>query len=151
MNDTKKIAIGAYHRGFALKEFLIKHTDINDITIEWRDVGTVDNDRSDYPLCAIRAVAAIREGAAECAVLMCGTGVGMAITANRYPGIFAGVAWNPEIARKGKEDDNINVLVLPSDFVTHDDALAMLNVWLKAEFKKGRYQDRLDMIRKISL
>ncbi len=70
----------------------------------------------------------------------------MAITANRFPKIFAGVAWNEEIARLSKQDDNVNVLVLPADYVSNDEALRIILAWLHAEFKHDRYEKRIAMI-----
>lgn len=147
--NKKSIAIGADHRGYAMKEFLKQQSNVDAIAVTWLDVGAVDDERSDYPKFSIRAIAAMREKNADCAILICGSGIGMAITANRYPGIYAGVVWNTDIARLAKEDDNVNVLIFPSDYVNNDQALGMLKAWLNAKFKEGRYQERLDMIDKI--
>jgi ribose 5-phosphate isomerase B len=150
MNKKKRsIAIGADHRGYSMKEFLKKHKEFDTTTVEWQDVGAVDDQRSDYPKYAIRAVAAMREKAADSAVLICGSGIGMAITANRYPGIYAGVVWNADIAAIAKEHDHVNVLVFPSDYVSNEDALRMLQAWLVAQKKDGRYEKRLEMIEEI--
>ena len=78
--------------------------------------------------------------------MLCATGVGMAIAANRFPNIYAGLAWNEEIARLSKEDDNVNVLVLPSDFVSNEQMIAMTRAWLSAQFNEGRYAKRIAMI-----
>ncbi len=141
------IAIGADHRGYVLKQTLISYCiRFNDTQIEWIDVGAFNADRSDYPLFAIKAVEAMKSGQATHAVLLCGSGNGMAITANRYVGIYACVAWNKELARLSKEDDNCNILVLPADFINEHDANAMVKAWLQAEFKNGRYLHRIDLI-----
>lgn len=149
---TKKkrsIAIGADHRGYAMKEFLKKHTEFDTTTIEWHDVGALDDERSDYPTYGMRAVAAMHKKVSDSAVLICGSGIGMAITANRYPGIYAGVVWNADIAAIAKEHDHVNVLVFPSDYVSNEDALKMLQAWLVAKKKDGRYEKRLAMIEEI--
>ena len=144
---TLTIAIGSDHRGYALKQRLINScTSFNDTQVEWVDVGAFDTERSDYPLFAIKAVEAMKSGQATHAVLLCGSGNGMAITANRYVGIYACVAWNKELARLSKEDDNCNILVLPADFINEHDANAMVKAWLQAEFKNGRYLHRIDLI-----
>lgn len=142
-----KIVIGADHRGFAYKE-LIKEiiTDIDLTPIEWIDVGAFTNDRSDYPEYAIAASRELIEKRADVGVLLCGSGVGMAIAANRFPGIYAAVAWNEESARVGREDDNSNVIVIPCDFVDGEQAIALVRAWLRSSFKGERYQKRLDMI-----
>lgn len=146
-----KIAIGADHRGFATKE-LIKEivTDIDLTPIEWIDVGAFTNARSDYPEFAIKVAHELQKKHADFGVLLCGSGVGMAIAANRFEGIYAGIAWNDESARLGRSDDNTNVLVIPTDFVTDEEALEILRAWLRTDFKdSGRYKERLKMIDEI--
>jgi ribose 5-phosphate isomerase B len=141
-----KLVIAADHRGFAHKEYIKQQASLANVILEWFDVGADDDRRTDYPIFAQKACQVILEGKAERGVLLCGSGVGMSIAANRYCGIYAGLAWNEEVARQSREDDNANVLVIPSDFVTKEQAVAMVNVWLAAEFREGRYQDRIDMI-----
>jgi ribose 5-phosphate isomerase B len=140
-----KIAIGADHRGFELKEFLKKQMS----SIEWLDVGAFDTERSDYPTFAHEVAHKIMSGDVTHGILICGSGVGIAMAANRHQGIFAGVVWNDEVARAAKSHDNINVLVIPSDFVSAQEALRFVRIWLETKFKEGRYQERLDMIERM--
>ena len=70
----------------------------------------------------------------------------MVIAANRYKDIYAALAWNEQVARMSREDDNANILVVPSDFVTPDEAVAMTHAWLQAAFNGGRYQERIAML-----
>jgi ribose 5-phosphate isomerase B len=146
-----KIIIGSDHRGFAYKQLIIEQMrDIDLIPIEWIDVGAFDKERSDYPQFAIDLAQRIVQKQAQFGVLLCGSGIGMAIAANRFPGIYAAVAWSEEAAIMGREDDNANVLVIPSDFLSGDDqAILIIRAWLRAQFKGGRYQERLNMIDKI--
>jgi len=137
-----KISIGADHRGFAFKQHLIKALP----TLSWIDVGAHDDVRSDYPVFAKKVCGHMLEGAAELGILLCGSGIGMAITANRFPRIYAAVCWNVEIARVSREDDGSNVLVLPADFIDEKLMVAIVQAWLQATFKQGRYQQRLSMI-----
>jgi ribose 5-phosphate isomerase B len=137
-----KIAIGADHRGFAHKEFIKKHIS----SIEWIDVGTHDTDRTDYPSYAAHVAKLVTHNHVDYGILLCASGGGMAIVANRHAHIYAVVAWNVEIARQCKAEDNANVLVLPSDFVTCQDAVVMIETWLAEEFKGGRYAQRIAMI-----
>jgi ribose 5-phosphate isomerase B len=147
-----KIIIGSDHRGFAIKQLIQEQMRDIDLTpIEWIDVGAFDKERSDYPQFAIDVAQRIVQKQAQLGVLLCGSGVGMAIAANRFPGIRAAIAWNEEAAIMGREDDNTTVLVIPSDFVSGEQAILILRAWLRAEFKGGRYQERLDMIDKIKL
>ena len=137
-----KISIGADHRGFALKTRIVDHFDEH----EWLDVGCYAPQRTDYPLFAKRVCQDVLDGTADRGVLLCGSGVGMSVAANRHPKIYAALCWNAEIARMAREDDGTNVLVLPADFVDVETAFNMLDIWLTAEFKGGLYQRRLEMI-----
>lgn len=140
-----KLGIGADHRGFAQKEYLkqnIQHAR----QMTWIDVGAFNAERSDYPLFAKQVAQLIVQQQAGAGILLCGSGIGMTIVANRYPGIYAGLAWNVEVARVAKEDDNINILVIPSDYVSEPLAVAMVNAWLNAHFKADHYQERINMI-----
>ena len=139
-----KIVIGADHRGFAQKEFLKQIPRINDIAIEWIGVGADNDTRSDYPLFAQLLCEKMRTDKIDHGILICASGGGMAVAANRYKGIYAVVAWNEESARLSAADDDANVLVIPSAFVT--DPLPLVSVWLRTQFKGGRYQERIDMI-----
>jgi len=145
------IAIGSDHRGFSTKAYLKQYVVITDDPIAWIDVGAFDDERSDYPIFAEAICRSIMQGEAEKGVLICGSGVDMAVVANRFPGIYAGVAWNEQVAQHGRENDNVNVLVIPSDFVSHEQAAAIVNAWLTCKFKGGRYQERIDMINALKI
>ncbi len=140
-----KIAIGADHKGFAQKERIKKN--LNE-SIDWIDVGAFDAQRTDYPIFAQKVTQLIQRKEVQAGVLLCATGIGMAIAANRFDGIYAGLVWNKEIATLAKEDDNMNVLVIPSDFVSNDQLIPIITSWLDAHFKGERYQQRLDIINK---
>ncbi len=140
------IAIGADHRGFAHKEYLKKMVAPVGMKISWIDVGAFNSDRSDYPLFARAACQELLAGRAQRAILICGSGVGMAIAANRFKGIYAALAWNEEVARVSREDDDTNVLALPSDFVTAEQSVTIVHAWLQAEFRGGRYQERVALL-----
>ncbi|HEV2916387.1 MAG TPA: RpiB/LacA/LacB family sugar-phosphate isomerase [Candidatus Babeliales bacterium] len=137
-----KIAIGADHRGFLQKEYIRSIMQ----PYVWYDVGAYTIERSDYPIFSQKVCEYVLSSRAERGVLLCGTGVGMAIAANRYTKIYAAVAWNIEVAIKSREDDWSNVLVLPSDYITNDQAIAIIDAWLQAKPRTGRYQDRIAMI-----
>ena len=141
-----KIAIGSDHRGYEFKEYIKGVAQHPSRLIVWNDVGAYDEERSDYPEFAISAAKLFLDKEVECAILLCGTGIGMAIAANRYKGIYAGVAFTEAVAKSAKEDDNVNFLVLPADYLTDLEALACVNSWLKATFKGERYEKRIKMI-----
>jgi len=137
-----KISIGSDHRGIELKTRIIK----NFRNIEWIDVGTNSKERTDYPIFAKKVCENILQKDADFGILICASGIGMSIAANRFKNIYAALCWAPEIAKLAKEDDNANVLVLPSDFVQGKLVYDIINEWLYAEFKKGHYQKRIDLI-----
>ncbi len=138
------MVIGSDHRGFEHKEYIKRHVAYGDS--EWRDVGAFDSERSDYPLFAELACAMMRQGKVEKGVLICGSGGGMAVAANRFNSIYAAVAWNVEVAAACASDDKINILVIPSDFVTAEESVKIIQTWLRTPFKGGRYQERIAMI-----
>lgn len=140
------IALGADHRGFACKEFLRQQTTVNAHTVQWLDFGTFSQERTDYPLYARPVVTAITSGKAQLGILLCGSGAGMAIAANRTPHIYAAVAWNVDVAKAIRADDHVNVLVLPTDSISQKEALEIVNVWLTTPCKSGRYEERLRMV-----
>lgn len=140
------IAIGADHRGYAMKQFLKEHLELDETRVTWLDMGAFNADRSDYPQFALPVCRSILAGESACGILLCGTGVGMAVAANRFKGIRAALVWNEEIACKSKQDDNANVLIIPADYVSSDEALSMIKAWAGAQFKGGRYAERVNQI-----
>jgi len=138
-----RIAIGADHRGFALKEF-IKQT--LDTDIIWTDVGCTSDERCDYPEFAVAVAQRVQKHEDDRGILLCGSGVGMSIVANRFDGIYAALAWDEIIARLSHEDDNSNILVLPADFVSQERVVDMIRTWLQSSFSGGRYAERIKQI-----
>ena len=139
---TMKISIGSDHRGFSLKQKIIESLP----AIEWTDVGAASDERTDYPIYSKKVCENILSGQVKLGILICGSGVGMTIAANRHRGIYAANCWTTEVAELARQDDGVNVLVLPADFVSMPKALEIIKSWLGAEFKGGRYQDRLTMM-----
>jgi ribose 5-phosphate isomerase B len=140
------LALGADHRGFACKEFIKSQQSLGSFVLQWLDTGTFSQERTDYPIYAHMVVSAIITGKAHLGILLCGSGAGMAIAANRTPGIYAAVAWNVDVARAMRADDHVNVLVLPTDYISQEQAVAIVTAWLTTPCKPGRYSDRLAMI-----
>jgi ribose 5-phosphate isomerase B len=142
------IAIGSDHRGFRTKAYIKQYLVTSHEPIAWVDVGSFNQERTDYPIYAKAVVDAVQKKEAELGILLCASGVGMAVVANRYRGMRAGVAWNDQVATMCREDDNVNILVIPSDFVSEKQAVSIIKHWLEARFKGGRYQERIAMIDK---
>jgi len=143
---TCNIAIGADHRGFAHKQLLINTLEMSSYSFVWEDVGAFDEKRSDYPIFAHAVCRLLCADKAQYGILLCGSGIGMSIAANRYPGIYAGIAWNEESARAGRADDNTNVLVLPSDFIADSQLIPMVQTWLSTKFLDHHHLQRLLLI-----
>ena len=117
---SKRIALAADHAGFEEKEKL-KRT-LTDMGIEFEDMGTAARDPVDYPDYALKVARAVANGDYEQGVLVCGSGTGMAIAANKVHGVRAAVAWSPDIARLARQHNDANVLSLPARFIGDDQA-----------------------------
>jgi len=139
-----KIALAADHAGFEEKEN-IKRT-LDEIGIAYDDMGTDSGDSVDYPDFARKVADAVSSGEYEQGLLICGSGTGMAIAANKVHGVRAAVAWRPDIARLAREHNNANVLALPARFTTGEEAAEIIKAWFSAEFEGGRHQQRVDKI-----
>jgi ribose 5-phosphate isomerase B len=141
---TPKILIASDHAGFELKRKL-EHA-LEQLGYDVDDLGTNSAESTDYADYAHPLAREVSEGRAERGVLLCGTGLGMSYTANRYPHVRAAVAWNPEIARLAREHNDANVLVLPARFVSDSEAAVILTTWLETPFEGGRHARRVDKI-----
>lgn len=141
-----KIAIGADHRGFEIKEIIKDSMTLQSDDVIWVDVGAFNTESSDYPVFAQAVCEEILNGWVDRGVLLCGTGVGIAMAANRYKKIYAALAWNREVARLSREHDFANVLVLPADYMSGEYAVACVRAWLQAEPLEDRHMARVEMI-----
>ncbi len=139
-----KISIGCDHVAVDLKLYVIEL--LKRKNIEVIDVGTYDNTRTDYPLYAKQVARNIQNNITEKGILICGTGVGMSISANKFKGIRAIVCSEPYSARASVEHNNTNVLCFGSRVVGFELALDIVNAWLEASYQGERHQKRLNMI-----
>lgn len=139
-----RIAIGSDHAGFSLKE------SIKARLLEWGldvdDVGTASEASVDYPDYAVAAAERIVSGQCERGILVCGTGIGMAIAANKVKGIRAAAAIEPESARLCREHNDAHILTLGARLTTPEEALHLVRVFLDARFAGGRHQQRVDKV-----
>lgn len=138
--------LGADHRGFWLKECLKKYFDCKGI--DYRDCGTDSDQITHFPLIA-KTVCESMDTDFDKAILICGSGIGMSMAANKFKGVRAGVCQSVEAARDGKEHSNLNVLVLAGDFIDEASAITIVDTWMNSEFLNGRYLDRVEMINDI--
>ena len=137
-----KIAIAADHGGYDLKEALKKH--YNNLNLQ--DLGTYNAESIDYPDIARKMAHAIQNKTADLGILICGTGVGISIAANRYKGIRAALIYSKEVARLAKEHNNANILVFGGRTMTVDDVIKYIDTFMLASYEGGRHQRRLDKI-----
>ncbi|PYT01379.1 MAG: ribose 5-phosphate isomerase B [Acidobacteria bacterium] len=144
---TKRIAIAADHAGYEEKE-KIKAT-LDEIGVEYVDMGTNSCDSVDYPDYAKKVADAVSQGEFEQGLLVCGSGTGMAIAANKVKGVRAAVAWSPDIARLARQHNNANVLSIPARFMTDSDAAGVIKAWFEADFEGGRHEKRVEKITEI--
>lgn len=142
-----KIAIATDHGGFEMKEALKKHY----TQFEWLDLGTDSTDSVDYPDFAKKIVKAILSHEAELGILICGTGVGISIAANRFHGIRAALVYNTEVAKLAKQHNNANVLVFGGRTMVVDDVINSIDTFMQSEYEGGRHQRRLDKIENTEL
>ena len=141
---SKPIAIGADHAGFQYKERIASFLKIKNIA--FKDYGTYDAESTDYPDFAHPVSSAVENGEAACGILVCGSGNGVAITANKHQGIRAALCWLVELATLARQHNNANILCLPQRFVDAEDALEMVEVFLTTEFEAGRHERRVGKI-----
>ncbi|MGD9589272.1 MAG: ribose 5-phosphate isomerase B [Pyrinomonadaceae bacterium] len=141
---VKRIALAADHAGFEEKE-KVKSL-LSQLGIEFDDMGPATSDSVDYPDFASKVGHAVAEGKAEQGLLLCGSGTGMAIAANKIKGVRAAVAWSPDIARLAREHNDANVLALPARFLDDEQAKEILRAWFAADFEGGRHQRRVEKI-----
>ena len=141
------IAIGADHGGFKLKEEIKKYLDEKEIP--YKDFGTYSEERVDYPDIAKEVSKAVQSNKCDKGILICRSGYGMAMVANKFKGIRSAPCFVEEAAKYSRMHNNTNVLALGADYVTVNQAICILRIWLATEFEGGRHQERLDLVAEI--
>lgn len=139
-----QIAIGCDHIGFELKTHIIEHLQSKGYGI--KDFGTHSTGRTDYPFFARAVADAVTKGECEKGILVCGTGVGISIAANKVKGVRAVVCSEPYSALLSRQHNDTNILALGARVVGRDLALMITDIWLGGKFEGGRHQRRVDMI-----
>jgi ribose 5-phosphate isomerase B len=139
-----KIAIGADHAGYLLKEELKKW--LEEWNISYHDFGTYSAERTDYPDYGVLVARAVARGGFEKGILICGTGIGMSIVANKVKGIRAAVCRDPYEAKLSREHNDANILALGGRILGYDLAKEIVRVWLNTDFVGGRHKLRVQKI-----
>lgn len=143
MSET--IPIASDHAGVDMKDMLI--AELRKLGYNPDDMGSKDPSKpDDYPDFGRRVAREVSDGEAKRGILLCGSGVGMDIVANRFPGVRAALAWAPIIGELSRKHNDSNVLVLPARFISDADALQTMKVWLDTKFEGGRHERRVEKI-----
>ncbi len=141
---TKNFIIGSDHAGFDLKEQLKGFLDSKEY--KYVDVGANSSERTDYPPYAHSVAKSIEDNPAIIGILICGSANGVAMTANKHQGVRCAVCWNEEIAKLSRLHNNANAIAIPARFVSFEEALVMLKVFIETPFEGGRHEQRVNQI-----
>ena len=142
-----RIAIGSDHAGFEDKEKIKKQLD--ELGFEYEDVGTNSTDSVDYPIYAKKVAEKVASGEAQQGILVCGSGNGMQIAANKIRGVRAALAWSEETARLAREHNDANVLSVPARMISPEEVSKVIKSYLDAKFEGGRHARRVDEINEL--
>jgi ribose 5-phosphate isomerase B len=142
-----KLAIGSDHVGFELKPVIIEY--LEELGHKVTDFGPYSSERTDYPIYGKKVAEEVAAGNFDCGILICGTGVGISISANKVKSIRAVVCSEPYSARLSKEHNNTNILAFGSRVVGSELAKMIVKEWLDAKFEGGRHSKRIEMLNRI--
>lgn len=144
MDNAIKIQIGSDHAGFELKAQIIRFLEENGFSV--KDFGCYNSDSMDYPDVAHPLADAVLADAGSLGILICGSGNGVCLTANKHQGIRAALCWLPELGALAKQHNNANILCLPARYVDTETAKEIVTSYLSATFEGGRHQNRVGKI-----
>lgn len=147
MADTRKIAVGADHGGYELKNLIVEHLRQSGYAVQ--DFGTHGPESVDYPDYAYQVARAVAAGEYDLGILICGTGIGMSIAANKIVGVRAAACSDTYSARMSRLHNNANILCLGGRVLGPGLALDIVDVWLSTEFEGGRHARRVEKIRQM--
>jgi len=139
-----RIALGSDHAGYRLKEYI--ESLLREAGHEVVDMGTHSEESVDYPLYAFRVAEAVARGEADRGILVCGTGIGMSIAANKVPGVRAALCWDTRTAELSRRHNDANVLCLGGRLLGEEEAARIVEVWLSTPFDGGRHARRIGLI-----
>ena len=144
IKKEKEFAIGCDHAGYDLKEILKKHFEDKGFT--FNDLGTYSEASVDYPDFAHPVAKAVEDGLCKLGILICGSGNGVCMTANKHQGIRAAICWNVEIAELARKHNDANIICLPARYISSDLAINILNAFINTGFEGGRHENRVKKI-----
>lgn len=143
-NSNQTIALGSDHAGFSMKEHIQSELHIRGF--QWEDLGTFSSDSVDYPLYAGRVAQAISTGKYTRGILICGTGIGVSMAANRFQGVRAALCMSEEMAKLSRHHNDSNILVLGGRLISEQEASKILQCWLEEKFQGGRHAKRIELL-----
>ncbi len=143
-----KLAIGADHAGYYLKEQVKEF--LKSKNIDFKDYGTFKIESCDYPEYAYKVGQAVVNGEADLGILICGTGIGMSITANKIKGIRAALVYDEQTAKLSRQHNDANVLCLGGRLTPEEEAKKIVDVWLNTSFEGGRHEKRIKLISQLT-
>lgn len=145
--NNMNIAIGSDHAGFELKQELLNYLSTKGLTPV--DMGPNSADSVDYPDFAHKVAESVETGKCPLGILICGSGNGVCITANKHHGVRAALAWEPELASLARQHNNANIICLPARFISQETAFQIVDAYLNSEFEGGRHANRVNKIETI--
>ena len=141
------IAIGCDHGGYKLKEEIRKY--LEEKEIDYKDFGCMNEERVDYPNIAKEVSKCIQKKVCEKGILICRSGIGMSIVANKFKGIRCALCHNEFTAKYARLHNDSNILAMGADDITVNEAICILRMWLATEFEGGRHQERIELIKEV--
>ncbi|MDF1674009.1 MAG: ribose 5-phosphate isomerase B [Vicingaceae bacterium] len=142
--EVKKLAIGSDHAGFDLKEKVIKH--LKNKGIEVKDFGPFNDDRADYPDYAHPVAKAVTKNEVDLGILICGSGNGINMTANKHQEIRSALCWQVDIAEMARLHNNANIIALPARYISEEIAIECIDIFINTDFEGGRHKGRVAKI-----
>jgi len=145
--DKRFLVFGCDHAGYELKEYLKAW--LLDLGYNIKDFGTFSSESVDYPDYIHPVAKSIADGAADLAIIICGTGNGAAMTANKYANVRAALCWNKELGMLARQHNNANILALPARFISMSDAKEVVRAFLNTDFENERHSRRIEKINQL--
>ena len=145
MEDIKSIGIASDHAGYELKQKLKLYLESKGFTV--KDFGSYSPESADYPDFAHSLASSVERGECDIGITLCGSGNGISMAANKHEGIRSAICWKPEVAKVAKSHNNANICALPARFVDYEEAVDIIDMFLKTEFEEGgRHERRIKKI-----
>lgn len=145
----KIVPIASDHAGYQLKTKVIEH--LKSLGFEVKDYGTSSDESVDYPDYAHPLASAVNKGEFERGVLICGSGNGVQMTANKYPNVRCALCWGEELAALARQHNDANVIALPARFIAEDEAMRCVDTFFSTPFEGGRHQRRVEKIKNVKI